>query len=73
MFQNLANDILFSVNTTTIVELIDTDQDAGTMNLETGVLSIPSVLVGNVVITDVIFNLTDFSTLTFRLESFNRE
>ena len=73
MFQTQANDILFSVDTTTIIELADTGQDAGTMNLDTEVLSIPSVLVGNVVFTDVIFSLTEFSTLTFRLESFNRE
>ncbi|MDG2176642.1 MAG: peptidylprolyl isomerase [Gammaproteobacteria bacterium] len=73
MFQTQANDILFSVNTTTIIELADTGQDSATMDLDSGVLSIPSVQVGNVVITDVIFNLTDFSTLTFRLESFNRE
>lgn len=73
MFQAQANDILFSVNTTNIIELIDTDQDAGTINLDTGVLTIPSVLVGDAVITDVTFSLIEFSTLTFRLENFGRE
>ena len=73
MFQTQPNDILFNVNTTTIVELADTGQDAGTIDLDTGVMIIPSVLIGNVVITDVTFNLTELSTLTFRLESFNRE
>jgi hypothetical protein len=73
MFQTQANDILFSVNTTTIIELADTGQDSATMDLDSGVLSIPSVQVGNIVFTDVVFNLTDFSTLTFSLESFNRE
>jgi len=64
--------IVFSVITTRIFSLIDSGQDAATMDLDAGTLIIPSIKVGNIIITDVEFSLTEFSTLTFTLRSFNR-
>lgn len=64
--------IVFSVITTRIFALVDSGQDAATMDLDAGTLIIPSVKVGNTIITDVEFSLTEFSTLTFTLQSFNR-
>ena len=73
MVQDLdASGIVFSAITTNIVELNDTGQEAATMDLDSGFLSIPSVQVGSRVVTDVVFSLTDFATLTFKLESFNK-
>lgn len=64
--------VVFSVITTRIFALVDSGQDAATMDLDAGTLIIPSVKVGNTIITDVEFSLTEFSTLTFTLQSFNR-
>ena len=64
--------VVFSVITTRIFSLIDSGQDAATMDLDAGTLIIPSIKVGKIIITDVEFSLTEFSTLTFTLQSFNR-
>jgi len=63
----------FRVSTTTIVALNDVGQDTATMDLDSGLLTIPSILVGNKVYTDIVFTLTDFSTLAFQLQSYNTE
>ena len=67
-----ATGIVFSVNTTRIFTLVDNGQDAASMDLDTGVLLIPSVRVDNIIITDVEFNLINFGTLTFNLVGFSR-
>lgn len=61
---------VFSVETTRIYSLVDTGQDAATMNLDEGTLFIPSIRVGNTIATDVEFDLIEFATLTFKLKSF---
>lgn len=65
--------LAFRVNTNTIVTLNDVGQETAIMDLDSGLLTIPSILVGNKVYTDVVFTLTDFSTLAFRLQSYNTE
>jgi peptidyl-prolyl cis-trans isomerase A (cyclophilin A) len=67
-----ADGIVFAVDTTRIIALADTGQDAGTMNLDEGIFTIPSVKVGDAIFTDVTFELTEYSTLTFRLKSYTR-
>ena len=65
--------LAFRVNTSAIVALNDVGQETATMDLESGLLTIPSILVGNKVFTDVVFTLTDFDILAFRLQSYNTE
>ena len=73
MFQDsLVNGAVFSVDTGRIFSLLDTGQERAIMNLDEGILTIPSIRVNNKVFTDVVFSLTDFSTLTFKLESYNQ-
>lgn len=61
---------VFAVDTTRIISLTDIGQEAATMDLDAGILTIPSVAVGSVVINDVVLELTDFATLTFKLSSY---
>ena len=63
----------FSVNTSTIITVNDVGQDRGIMDLDSGIFTIPTILVGGQVVTDVVLKLTDFATLTFRLESYNTQ
>lgn len=63
---------VFSVVTTRIFPLVDVGQETALMDLDAGTLHIPSISVGNKIFTDLELSLTDFSTLTFKLESFNR-
>ena len=63
----------FSVNTSTIITVNDVGQDRGIMDLDSGIFTVPTILVGGQVVTDVVLKLTDFATLTFRLESYNTQ
>lgn len=63
---------VFSVVTTRIFSLVDVGQETALMDLDAGTLFIPSITVGNRIFTDVEMSLTEFSTLTFKVESFNK-
>jgi len=67
-----ASGAVFSVVTTRIFPLVDIGQETALMDLDAGTLHIPSMTVGNKIFTDLELSLTDFSTLTFKLESFNK-
>ena len=67
-----ASGAVFSVVTTRIFPLVDIGQETALMDLDAGTLYIPSMTVGNKIFTDLELSLTDFSTLTFKLESFNK-
>ena len=64
---------VFQVDRNQIIPLEDTGQEAAEFTSSSGVLSIPSVKVGQNIFTDVTLNLTNSSTLEFTLASFNRQ
>lgn len=73
LFQDVsAKGIVFKANTTNIISLVDSGQDRAVMDLAAGTLTIPSVRVGTVIISDVVLTLTDLPTLTFKLQSYTR-
>ncbi len=69
---NTVSGAVFSVVTTRIFSLVDVGQEVALMDLDAGTLFIPSISVGDRIFTDLKLRLTDFSTLTFKLESFNK-
>jgi len=73
MFRDFdASSLSFTVDTTRIVSLTDIGQDTATMDLDSGILTIPSIAVGSLVVNNVEMELTDFATLTFRVTGYQR-
>lgn len=62
---------VFNANLLRIRTLVDTGQEAATYTTASGVMVIPSVRVGQSVLTDVRLRLSDPAKLQFTLESFN--
>ncbi len=63
--------VVLRVDTTRIYYLADVGQETATMNLDSGILFVPSINVLGTIVTDVEFELVDFETLSFKLRSYS--
>ena len=63
--------IVMRVDTTRIYYLADVGQETATMNLDSGILFVPSINVLGTIVTDVEFELVDYETLSFKLRSYS--
>ena len=68
--QSLPPAYVFTVDMSRIVELVDGGQE--TAVFENGLLTVPSIKVGNGVLTDVVFELTDRDGFEFTLRDYTR-
>ncbi|MEX2366229.1 MAG: hypothetical protein WD601_06455, partial [Pseudohongiellaceae bacterium] len=70
--QSIPPEYVFTVDLFRIISLADVGQEVAELNRENGLLTIPSVRIGNTVVSDVVMELTDSAALEFTLQSFSQ-